>query len=310
MRHRAWHGRIVGIGRFRNAEARDAYLTVYDRAMAAWPATPTARHVPTRFGSTYVQSLGPSTGSRIVLLHAIAVASPLWYAAIGLLAEHHSIYAIDTITDAGRSAQVTSVGDGGDMALWLDEVLAAVELERVHLVGLSYGGWLALNQARRAPGRLASVTAIDPPNAIGAARMQPMLAMIPDALRAKFAKSDPALRRLLARLNNGTLPPEPVLDLAIAGLRTYKSKAPRPKRMSDDEFRSITTPTLLLLCEASPVNNARQAAARANLLPNVEIDVIAGAGHMLPVDQAEDFTTRLLAFVDTVDRAAEGTSSA
>ncbi|WP_406389757.1 alpha/beta fold hydrolase [Streptomyces sp. NBC_00887] len=45
---------------------------------------------------------------------------------------------------------------------WLDETLAALGLDRVHLVGASYGGWLALNQAHRRPDRLASVTLLDP----------------------------------------------------------------------------------------------------------------------------------------------------
>jgi pimeloyl-ACP methyl ester carboxylesterase len=112
---------------------------------------------------------------------------------------------------------------------------------------------------------------------------------------------------LLARLNNGVEPPEVVRDLAIAGLRTFTSKAPRPKRMRDDELRSIATPTLLLLCEASPVNRARQASERAaRLMPNVKVAVVSGAGHMLPVEQSEDFTSRLLAFVDTVDGVDEG----
>ena len=31
-----------------------------------------------------------------------------------------------------------------------------------HLVGFSYGGWIAMNQAIRAPGRVASVTLLDP----------------------------------------------------------------------------------------------------------------------------------------------------
>jgi pimeloyl-ACP methyl ester carboxylesterase len=31
-----------------------------------------------------------------------------------------------------------------------------------HLIGLSYGGWVAMNQAIRAPGRVASITLLDP----------------------------------------------------------------------------------------------------------------------------------------------------
>jgi pimeloyl-ACP methyl ester carboxylesterase len=292
----------MGIGHFRSDEARTSYLAVYDRALSEWTTAPTGRQVETPAGETYVQLLGAPAGSPIVLLHAIAVSSPMWFRSIDALAERHPVYAIDTITDPGRSVQRAPVGDGADMASWLDDVLAALELDHVHLVGLSYGGWIALNQAQRRPARLSSVTAIDPPSAISGSPIRPLLGIVPDALRAKFGKSDPALRRLLARLNNGELPADPIPDLAIAGLRLFKSEAPRPKHLTDDELRSITTPTLLLLCGASPVNDARRVAERAgSLMPNVKVDVVEGAGHMLPVDDSAGFTSRVLGFVDSVE---------
>jgi pimeloyl-ACP methyl ester carboxylesterase len=295
---RMCHVDPVGVGHFRNDDARDAYLATYDRALAAWPAAPTTSHVETAVGTTCVHSLGPRSGSPIVLLHAIAVASPMWFRAVGALSERHPVYALDTITDAGRSAQREAIDDAAGMAGWLEDVLAELELDRVHLVGLSYGGWLALNQAQHAPDRLTSVTVIDPPGAIGSAQVKPMLGMVPDALRAKFGKSDVALRRLIARLNNGTPPPEPVLELAMSGLRAYKSRAPRPKRISDDDLRSISTPTFLMLCDASPVNHARRAEQRATeCMPQVTVTVVEG-GHMLPVEHSADFTSRVLEFVD------------
>src|ERR1700685_2506401 len=47
-------------------------------------------------------------------------------------------------------------------AAWLDELLGKLSDRPAHMVGLSYGGWVAMNQAIRAPGRVASVTLLDP----------------------------------------------------------------------------------------------------------------------------------------------------
>ena len=52
-------------------------------------------------------------------------------------------------------------------AAWLDELLGQLGAgphgdRPAHLVGLSYGGWIAMNQAIRAPGRVASLTLLDP----------------------------------------------------------------------------------------------------------------------------------------------------
>ena len=136
-----------------------------------------------------------------------------------------------------------------------------------------------------------------------------LIKIIPDSVLA-LAKSDPALHRLLRRLNNGTLPTEPLLELSVAGLRTFIAKQPYPKRMTDEALRAITTPTLLLFGEESPVNHARRASERSrHLLPNVAAEVIPDAGHMLPVEKPELFTSRVLTFIDAIDDVDAGASS-
>ena len=174
-------------------------------------------------------------------------------------------------------------------------------LEPAHVVGLSYGAWLALNQACRAPERLASVVAVDPPGAIGRAKLTFLVKIMPDSVLA-LAKSETALHRLLRRLNNGTPVTQPLLDLSVAGLRTFVAKQPYPKRMTDDDLRKIATPTLLLFCADSPVNHARRAAARSlDVISGAAAEVVPDSGHMLPVEHPELFTDRVLRFIREVD---------
>ena len=292
------------IGRFHDEAARDRFVAAYDRGLAAWPTPPAERDVATRFGATHVVSSGAGSGTPIVLLHGMAVSSASWFASISAFAADRRVFAIDTISDAGRSVQTARVRDGADMAAWLDDVLGALDLERVHVVGLSYGGWLALNQGIRSPARLASITAVDPAGAIGGAQGRFLLEIVPDSFLAAVAKSDKALHRLLRRLNNGTTPTQPLLDLSVAGLRSFVAKPPFPKRMSDDELRAIRVPTLVLFCECSPVNHANRAADRAReLIADAAAEVVSGAGHMLPVQEPTRFTDRVLEFIRSVDGA-------
>lgn len=281
------------LGRFRSDAARLRFLAAYDAALERWPTSPRHRDVPTTFGTTHVLQSGPAAGTPIVLLHAIAVSSPAWYPDIAALSASHPVYAIDTITDPGRSTQSAPVRNGEDFAAWLAEVLGALHLSGVHLVGLSYGGWLALNQAHRSPNGIASVTSVDPVGAIGRARTSFMIKIVPDSLLA-LAKSEKAIHRLMGRLNNGAVPEQPLLDLSIAGLRTFVAKQPFPKRLTDEELRRISVPTLLLLCANSPVNDAQRAAQRARRwIAGVEVDVVADSGHMLPIEHPEEFTQRV-----------------
>jgi pimeloyl-ACP methyl ester carboxylesterase len=71
-------------------------------------------------------------------------------------------YAVDTIGDVGRCVQDEPFRDAAHLAQWFDETLAGLKVARAHLIGASYGGWLALNQAVRHPGRVASITLLDP----------------------------------------------------------------------------------------------------------------------------------------------------
>lgn len=289
------------LGRFRDESARQRFTAAYDAALAAWPTPPTQFDIPTRYGTTHVLSTGSNTGTPIVLLPAVAVSSASWFASISAFGGAHPVYAMDTITDVGRSTQTARVRSGSDFSAWLDDVLAALELDGAHLVGLSYGGWLALNQACRSPDRLASIVSVDPVGALGRGSIAFLITIVPDSLLA-MAKSDAALHRLLRRLNNGVLPAPPLLELSVAGLRTFVAKQPLPKRLTDQELRQIPRPVLLLFCGESPVNDARRASQRAGrLIANVTTELVPDAGHMLPVEQPELFTARVLRFIHDVD---------
>jgi len=286
------------VGRFRDAAAQARFEAAYHRALRAWSTPPSSREVETSFGFTNILSCGASAGVPVMLLPAIAVSAASWFANAGPLGAHHPVIAVDTIGDVGRSKQTEPVRDGAAMSRWLDEVIDALGADRVHLVGLSYGGWIALNQACRSSDRLASVIVVDPPGAIVRTRLRLMIEFAPDAMLAKVAKSEPALHRLLRRLNNGTLPHQPLLDLSVAGLRTFISKLPRPRRLSDRELAAIPIPIYLLIGGQSPLTDAPRAVERVRrLIRNVDTEIVPDAGHMLAVENPAGFNAHVLRFV-------------
>jgi len=290
------------VGRFRDAAAQSRFEAAYDRARKAWPSPLSRREVDTPFGVTNVLSCGASEGVPVVLLPAIAVSGASWFANAEALGAHHPVVAVDTIGDVGRSRQTQPARNAEAMSRWLKAVIESLDADRVHLVGLSYGGWIALNQACRSPDRLASVTAVDPPGAFVRTRAILMIEFLPDALLAKVGKSDRALHRLLRRLNDGTLPEQPLLDLSVAGLRTFIAKLPRPRRMSDAELASIDLPTCLLIGGRSPLTDARHAVDRARrLIDKVHAEIVPNAGHMLPIENPVVFNERVLHFISGID---------
>ena len=299
-----------GIAHFRDAAARTRFLAAYDAMLATWPRAPIARTLDTAFGSTCVQTIGGDSGTPIVLLHALGVSSVTWatFAAAGNAAGH-PIHAIDTITDAGRSTPTAPVRTADQLMRWLDQVLDGLGLEHPHLVGASYGAWMALRHALHAPGRVASITAMDPPAAFGRPPVGFVLAMLRGGIGARLDRSDATLYPLLRRLHNGVLPAEPLLELSMASIRGFVVRQPFPKRLTDVELGSLSAPVLYQVGDATPIVDAYRAADRVRrLVPDAEIDVLTGAGHALPIERADEVEMRASAVHRRRRRLSDGSA--
>ena len=140
------------IGGFRTPGDAARYYERYDEMLArAWPVPHDEFDVPSRFGTTHVRRSGPAGGIPLVLIHPTTGSSAGWAPLIASLCERHPVYTPDTIGTAGRSVQTAPIRSPRDLVVWLDEVIDAVQVDRIHLVGYSEGGWIA-GTPRRALG--------------------------------------------------------------------------------------------------------------------------------------------------------------
>ncbi|WP_063780068.1 alpha/beta fold hydrolase [Kitasatospora sp. MY 5-36] len=288
----------TSVGHFVSEPARAKFLEAYDRAMELWPGPRRELDVETAYGSVHVHRHGATTGEPIVLLHGHAGHPSNWYPQIAALGERHPVYAIDTLDDPGRSVQRAVAAGSEENAAWLGEVLAGLGLERVHLVGVSYGGWLALNQAIHAPERLASVTPLDPggiekvPARFYAHMVGGLFGMLaPRPLR-------PAVGRLLA--NPALSAPREMIAPLMLAMRSYKPGGRPPARpFTDEELASIELPVLVLVGRRSALLRPRQVVERVTrLIPGVRAEIVEKAGHGLNLERPELVNERLLAFVE------------
>ena len=273
----------VRVGHWVRPEAERKFLAAYDALARQWVSPPTSADVETGFGSTYVLHW-PGTGTPILLLHGWGVTSLMWQNLVPLLADRN-VYAIDAIGDAGRSVQRAVLKDAADFATWLDEVLTALQLDEVYLVGLSFGGYLALNQAARSPHRVAGVVAIEP---AGLAKLSPRFYFWGLACGLAVWAPGWLRRRCAVWLRHGGLTDPALLRLAYVGMLRHRARLPLPPTpFSDQELRSIATPTLLLLGEKSQIYRPEVVLARTRaLIPALEARVIPGVGHTLGYDRA------------------------
>jgi len=147
---------------FKSPVGRDAVLAAYRAVLADWPVPHEEQRIATRYGETFVVVSGPVDAPPLVLLHGAQANAAAYVFEIEAWAAHFRVYAIDTIGDAGLSAEVRPPLDSDAHALWLDDVLDGLGIARTRIVGTSMGGWLALDYATRRPERVERLALLCP----------------------------------------------------------------------------------------------------------------------------------------------------
>ncbi|GAA1956666.1 alpha/beta fold hydrolase [Kitasatospora viridis] len=285
------------VSRFKNEKAEDRFRTAYEHALGElWPGPRTALNLPTAFGTTRVYLTGPERAQPIVLLPGSGGNALMWHRYLGALSEHHRVIAVDPVGEPGASSQTAPIADGRDGAAWLEEVLtgleqAGVELTGAQLVGCSYGGWTALCHQLHHPGRVASLTLLEPAGFSGyGAKFYTWLIL------GGLASTAPRpLRPRLARLvGNSTILETELMRLVRASMG-FSRALPVPPVFTDEELARLTVPMRFLLGGRSAMYDSQAVADRIRLLlPAAEIEVVPGTGHDLPTDRPDLVIERLL----------------
>lgn len=151
---------------FRSADARRRYLELYEELRALSPPADAVHDLATKFGVVRAYQHGPAGGVPIVLIHGYFLTSSMWARQIAALTSNFTVYTIDMPGQAGASMQSKSMLTPADCARCIDDILGGLGLQDVHLVGHSYGGWIATHAAARFPQRLATMTLIDPASTV------------------------------------------------------------------------------------------------------------------------------------------------
>jgi pimeloyl-ACP methyl ester carboxylesterase len=228
---------------YRSAAGENAVRERYQQFLRYWPIPNQHLRVPTREGETFVVACGAEGASPLLLFHGSGANSTMWMGDVAAWAPHFRIYAIDMIGEPGLSAQSRPPLASAAYALWLDDVLQALALTRVSMVGVSLGGWLALDYATRYPERVRSAVVLCP-GGVGRQRNFRFKAL-PLLMLGRWGRLK-AMRRALGPLPKGA----PVnqnfanfVTLIFENLRPRRTKLPI---FSDQALKRLTMPVMLI----------------------------------------------------------------
>jgi pimeloyl-ACP methyl ester carboxylesterase len=244
-------------------------------------------------------------GEPLLLLNGIMMSTPSWAGFVPVLARRHRLILLD-FRDQGRSS---TMAGGYDLGVHVDDVRAlldALGVDRVHLLGLSYGGQVALRLALRSGDRLRSLILANVPHAVSnhlraigraweeAAALHDgerfFTLGIPFVYSAAFYESSLDVLERRQQMFKELLTPEWFEGL----VRLSRSAA--SFRVTPDELRSIATPTLLIGADEDLIAPVRAMEALQDAIPGCELVVIHRAGHGAFLERMNEFATLVIGF--------------
>ena len=179
-----------------------------------------------------------------------------------------------TVNSCNPSVARALMAPPASCAGWLDELLGKLSDRPAHLVGFSYGGWVAMNQAIRAPGRVASITLLDP---AGLTRLDARFWWWLTVSGLATLTPLPLRRRLARWLDSPAMLEPELMTLMWAAIRGYRMEPKFPAVLTDDELRAIKVPALLVTGARSALLTPAEARARGSLMPHAEVAIVPGS---------------------------------
>lgn len=272
-------------GGFKNATARQHYLTVYAEVRALSPRPDVVHDIETEFGTVRVYQHGPSTGESVVLVHGFFLTSAMWWEQVAELSTDFTVYALDMLGQPGASTQTKKMSTPADAARCIAAVLEKLDLSDVHLVGHSYGGWLATHAAAGTPHRLATLTLVDPAHTVGRllARFWRTLALL--LSRPRSARAQRAAAWVLGDPTAGS-PVDALTRLFVAGFDSFAPPLNTPplRFASNRLLRSVDLPVQGLLA-GNTVHNSTKATRRlTSVVPTWRHHLLPNDSHALFAD--------------------------
>jgi 2-hydroxy-6-oxonona-2,4-dienedioate hydrolase len=288
---------------FRSDAARQGLVDWHARVRASLPAPTQSRRLSTRFGETHVLTGGkvegpgggtPATGSQgaegggrlpLILLHGALANSALLLRELAPLMEEFQVHAVDIVGQSALSADRRISVRNDDYGRWLVEVLDALALPRVGVVGVSWGGFVALRLAAHAPERVERLALLAPAGVVRSPVSSFFRVGWPMS-RYLGSPSPARLRALLSQLL--TTPDDDWTAYLGEAFLAFDLSMQVPRRAHPSEFRGFDAPAFVVGCERDVSFPGVPLLARAReLLPNlVRGELLRGANHSPPTTEA------------------------
>lgn len=251
-------------------------MSLYDSVLARWPVPHATLTFPTRHGDTFVIVSGEASASPLVLLHGASTNSAIWKDDAVDYSRGFRVCAVDLIGEPGRSSPNRPSWEGPAYAEWLEDVLHALKINQVTLIGFSQGGWIALKFASSRPERVEKLVLLSPAG-ITPDKISFMIRALPLSLLGP--RGIKYVNRMLLGNQSASAELEQAMTVILSNFKTRIGLVPI---FTDTELQRLTMPVLLLMGAQDALRDTKGIAGRMQkLVPCLTVNVLPQGGHAL-----------------------------
>lgn len=244
-----------------------------------------------------VQVMRGGAGAPVLFLHGAGGAG-IWLPFMDTLSDRFDVIVPDH-PGYGRSDRPEWLDELSDLAYFYLDFMNALDLEGVHLVGHSLGGWLAAEIAIRNTSRLRSLTLVSAAglHINGLPKGDIFLWSPEERVRNLFVDQKFADARLAAPVT------DELVDVALKNDLTTADLAWNP-RFHHPQVRKwisrVDVPTLVVWGDRDKVFPPQYGEEYHRLIEGSRLAVLPGCGHIPQVEKADAFVDLFTRFVEDV----------
>jgi 3-oxoadipate enol-lactonase len=259
--------------------------------------------IGTPLGDLYVDDIGE--GSPIILWHSFLHHGGMWKAQVEALRSKYRLIVIDG-PGHGRSSTIHRPFDMNDCVTAVEAVMDARSIPKAALVGLSWGGMVAMAMAVRRPERLSCIVAMDT-----SCRKEPLGNRLKYLAMGTVTRKVGTIPLLLDRVEPLFFSNESRTTRRADIVDPWRSYVARLDRESiwhalhcimerpdiTDDLRRVRVPTMVVVGAVDTAQPVRESEHIASAIPGARLHVIPGAAHISAEEKPREVNAVLSEFL-------------
>lgn len=265
---------------YRNRDARQTVLDLYDKQLSRINAPYKDLYVKTSFGLTHLIETGNLDGIPLLVFHGGNATTAYNLLACGFLMKDFHIFAVDTVGHPGKSEETVLSAQNYDYGKWTGEMIEALGFEKMRCFGGSFGAGIIAKAMCVAPDKIERAVLYVPSGIKNAPSIKNTGMLLPMIMYWITHKEKWFIRCIMPLVVTEENLDDDLLETARCSIDNVKIHTGMPSNVSGKLMRECNAHTLVMAAENDCMFPAKLVIPRADkIIPNCITYLLKARGH-------------------------------